>query len=54
MHMVAEYKIHAQKCRELANSMTTPVDQQMFDFMAEAWEKLAHLCELDREPEPKA
>jgi hypothetical protein len=30
MHMVAEYRTHAEKCRELANSMTTPVDHQIF------------------------
>jgi hypothetical protein len=54
MHMVAEYRTHAQKCRELANLMTAPIDHQIFDWMAQAWEKLADLCELDREPEPEA
>jgi alkylhydroperoxidase family enzyme len=54
MDMVEEYRTRAGKCRELANSMTTPVDQQIFDWMAQAWEKLADLRKLDREPEPEA
>jgi hypothetical protein len=41
-------------CRFMANSMTTPIDQQIFDWMAQAWEKLADLRKLDREPEPEA
>jgi len=54
MDMVEEYRTHAGKCRELANSMTTPVEQQIFDWLAQAWEKLADLRNLDREPEPEA
>jgi hypothetical protein len=54
MNTVAEYRTHAEKCRQLANSMTTPVDHQIFDWMAQAWEKLADLRKLDREPEPEA
>jgi len=54
MDMVEECRTHAEKCRELANSMTTPVDQQIFDWMAQVWEKLADLRKLDREPEPEA
>jgi hypothetical protein len=54
MDMVEEYRTRAGKCRELANLMTTPVDQQIFDWMAQAWETLADLRKLDREPEPEA
>jgi hypothetical protein len=54
MDTVEECRTHAEKCRELANSMTTPVDQQIFDWMAQAWEKLADLRKLDREPEPES
>jgi hypothetical protein len=54
MDMVEEYRTHAGKCRELAKSMTAPVDQQIFDWMGQAWEKLADLRKLDREPEPEA
>ena len=32
MNTVAEYRTHAEKCRQLANSMTTPVDHQIFDL----------------------
>jgi hypothetical protein len=44
MHMVAEYRTHAVKCRELANSEATPVDKKILEWMAYSWEKLA----LDR------
>jgi hypothetical protein len=54
MDMVEECRTHAEKCRELGKSMTTPIDQQIFDWMAQAWEKLADLRKLDREPEPEA
>lgn len=54
MDMVEECRTHAEKCRELANSMTTPVDQHIFDWMAQVWEKLADLRKLDSEPEPEA
>jgi hypothetical protein len=54
MDMVEECRTRAEKCRELGKSMTTPIDQQIFDWMAQAWEKLADLRKLDREPEPEA
>ncbi len=53
MDMVAECRTHAEKCRELANSVTMPVDQRIFNWMAQAWERLADLRNLDREPEPE-
>jgi hypothetical protein len=54
MHMVAEYRTHAVKCRELANSAATPVDKKILEWMAYSWEKLADLRKQDREPEPEA
>jgi hypothetical protein len=54
MHMVAEYRTHADKCRELANSAAVPVDKKNLEWMACSWEKLADLRKQDREPEPQA
>jgi hypothetical protein len=54
MHMVAEYRTHADKCCELANSAATPVDKKILEWMAYSWEKLADLRKRDREPEPEA
>ena len=54
MHMIAEYRTHADKCRELANSAATPVDKKILEWMAYSWEKLADLRKRDREPEPEA
>jgi hypothetical protein len=53
MHMVAEYRAHADKCRKLANSAVTPVDKMILEWMAYSWEKLADLCKQDRESEPE-
>ena len=53
MHMVAEYRTHADKCRELANSAATPVDKKILEWMAYSWEKLADLRKRDRESEPE-
>ena len=54
MRTVAEYRTHADKCRELANLITTPVDKKILEEMAQSWEKLADLRKRDREPERKA
>jgi hypothetical protein len=54
MQMVAEYRTHADKCRELANSAATPVDKKILEWMAYSWEKLADLRKRDRGPEPDA
>jgi hypothetical protein len=54
MRTVAEYKIHADKCRELANLVTTPTEKRILEEMAQSWEKLAELRRRDRESEREA
>jgi hypothetical protein len=54
MHMVAEYRTHAVKCRELANSAATPIDKKILEWTVYSWEKLADLRKQDRETEPEA
>jgi hypothetical protein len=51
MRTVAEYRTHADKCRELANLVTTPIDKKILEEIAQSWEKLADLRKRDREPE---
>jgi hypothetical protein len=51
MRTVAEYRIPADKCRELANLITTPTEKKILEEMAQSWEKLADLRKRDREPE---
>ena len=51
---VAEYRIHADKCRELANLVTTPTEKRILEEMAQSWEKLAELRKRDRESEREA
>jgi hypothetical protein len=51
---VAEYRIHADKCRELANLVTTPTEKKILEEMAQSWEKLADLRKGDRESEREA
>jgi hypothetical protein len=41
MRNVAEYRDHAQKCRELAAKLTNDRDRFALHMMAETWEKLA-------------
>jgi len=52
MGTVAEYRTHAEKCRELA-FMNGPTDKKVLEWMAETWEKLADLRKRDRESEPE-
>jgi hypothetical protein len=51
MRAVAEYRMHAVNCRELANLMAKPSDKEIFERLAQAWLKLAELRKRDREPE---
>lgn len=51
MRTVAEYRIHADKCRELANLIPTPTEKKILEEIARSWEKLADLRKRDREPE---
>ena len=37
MRTVAEYRTHADKCRELANLITIPVDKKILEEMAQSW-----------------
>ena len=52
MRTVAEYRAHAEKCREQA-FMNGPTDEKILQGMAETWEKLADLRKRDRESEPE-
>jgi hypothetical protein len=54
MGTVAEYITHADKCRELANLVTTPTEKRILEEMAQSWEKLAELRKRDRESEREA
>jgi hypothetical protein len=54
MRTVAEYRIHADKCRELANLVATPTEKKILEEMAQSWEKLADLRKGDRESEREA
>ena len=54
MRTVAEYKNHADKCRELGNLVTIPTEKRILEEMAQSWEKLAELRKRDRESEREA
>jgi len=51
---VAEYKRHAQECREQAKRMQEPEERDTLERLAQIWEKLAdvseHHPELELEP----
>ena len=55
MTRTAEYKCHAQECREQAKRMFRPEDRDALERLAQIWEKLAdvreHHPELGPEPE---
>ena len=55
MIRAAEYKCHAQECREQAKRMFRPEDRDVLERLAQIWEKLAdvreHHPELEPEPE---
>lgn len=54
MRMVAEYREHAEECRELARRLTSPRDKTTLEKMARSWEMLAQLRKQDVEPEQDA
>ena len=49
----AEYKRHAQECREQAKRMQWPEDRGVLERLAQIWEKLADVREHHPEPEPE-
>jgi hypothetical protein len=49
----AEYKRHAQECREQAKRMQWPEDRDVFERLAQIWQKLADLREHHPEPQPE-
>ena len=40
MLRAAEYKYHAQECRELAELMLRPEDSDTFERIAQIWERM--------------
>ena len=53
MIRAAEYKCHAQECREQAKRMQRPEDRNALERLAQIWEKLADVREHHPEPEPE-
>ena len=53
MIRVAEYKRHAQECREQAKRMQRPEDRDALERLAQIWEKLTDVREHHPELEPK-
>ena len=47
MRKLEEYKQNAKHCRALAAPVTRPEDKVALEEIAEAWEKVAALCERD-------
>ena len=47
MHIVEQYRKHAQACQEIARRLDRPEDRQMLERLAKAWETLADLRERD-------
>jgi hypothetical protein len=45
MIRAAQYKRHAQECREQANRMLRPEDRGALERLAQIWEKLTDLRE---------
>ena len=50
MRTVAEFRKHAEECRQLAKKLTLEDDKKAMVLMAAVWEKVAN----DRERELKA
>ena len=50
---VAEYKRHAQECREQAKRMQRSEERDTLERLARIWEKLADVREHHPEPEPE-
>jgi len=47
----AEYKDHAQECRELAKRMLRPEDRDALERIAQIWERLETVSERHPDPE---
>lgn len=47
MRTVAEFRKHAEECRELAKKQAREDDKKAMELMAEAWEKAANARERD-------
>ena len=54
MIRAAEYKHHAQECREQAKRVLRPEDRQALERLAQIWEKLADVREHHPELELEA
>ena len=54
MNRVAEYKYHAQECREQAKRMQQREDRDALERLAQIWEKLADVREQHPELELEA
>lgn len=54
MRKVADYRKHAEKCRELAKSMTEPDNKEILQTLARSWDRLATIRERDLQPEQDA
>ena len=53
MIRAAEYKHHAQECREQAKQMLRSEDRAALERIAQIWEKMAEVREHHPEPEPE-
>ena len=51
MTRVADYKRHAQECREQAKQMQQPADKDALERLAQIWQKLADVHVHHRELE---
>jgi hypothetical protein len=45
MKKAAEYRKHAEQCRQLAATATSDFERHILMEMAEMWEQLAQRCE---------
>ena len=53
MIRVAEYKSHAQECRERVKQMLRSEDRDALERLAQIWQKLADLREHHPESQPE-
>jgi hypothetical protein len=47
MRTVAEFRKHAEECREMARKLTREDDKKALELMAKAWEKAANARERE-------
>ena len=50
MRTVNDYEKHAEECRKLATTATSPGDKTILENKARSWEMLAQLRKNDLEP----